>query len=277
MTRSLTWIDAAGTATVLDGSAGILLQADPVGLEAPNPTNTIDEYAVFDGGVLANRRHPVRAIALGLYLEHATRVETVTSGLAQMLQGPGQLRWSDDVNTRTLRQVIYEAGLDGGGVSNLLEATRVVSLLALDPWWYGTAQSQILSVGAVTAFDDALAFDSVTAFDGGGTVAVPVLGDVESFPVFTITGPADTLVIGSGGFAWQLAAPLVAGDTMVIDHRPSSRGPRKNYGPVDWSLITENSRLWPLVNGLTAIISGATGTTGATAIVMAYEPRYLTP
>ena len=148
--RTMTWIDAQGVATVLDGSSGILLQANPVGLEAPNPTNTIDEYAVFDGGVLANRRHPVRSIALGLYLEHPTRVETVTAALAKMLQGPGELQWADDVHTRSLRQVIYEAGLQGSGDTTLLEATRVVSLLALDPFWYGPPQSQILAVGAAT-------------------------------------------------------------------------------------------------------------------------------
>lgn len=275
--RSMTWIDVDGVATVLDGSSGILLQANPVGLEAPNPTNTIDEYAVFDGGVLANRRRPVRSIALGLYLEHDTRIETVLGEAAAMLQGPGQLQWADDAHTRTLKQVIYEAGLDGSGETTLLEATRVVSLLALDPWWIGQAASVTLTVGAVTAFDAALAFDSVTAFDGGGTAAVPVEGDAATWPVFTITGPATTLVVGSGGFAWQLSSPLAAGDTLVIDHRPSSRGPRLNDAPVDWSLITESSRLWPLDHGLTAIVTGATGTTAATLIVMAYDSRWLTP
>ena len=64
---------------------------------------------------------------------------------------------------------------------------------------------------------------------------------------------------------------------MVIDHRPSSRGPRKNGGVVDWSLITEDSRLFPLAQGTTAIGTGATGMTGATKIVMAFDGRYLTP
>lgn len=275
--RTMTWTDVDGNATVLDGSAGIILRDEPIGLEAPNPSDTIDALVAFDGGVLTNRRRPVRSIALGLFLEHATRVETVVAQLAVMLQGPGTLRWADDVNTRTLRQVIYEGGLDGSGVVTPFERSMVVSLIALDPWWYGTAVSQILSTGAVTAFDAAIAFSSVTPFDGGGSMAVTVTGDAEAYPVFTITGPATTLTVGSGGFAWQIASALGASDTLVVDHRPTSRGPRMNGGAVDWSLLTESSRLWPLAQGLTAIITGATGTTGATRVLMAWEPRYLTP
>lgn len=276
--RSMTWIDSNGVAVVLDGSAGILLQANPVGLEAPNPTNTIDEYAVFDGGVLANRRRPVRSIALGLYLEHATRVETVTAALAKMLQGPGQLRWSDAVNTRTLRQVIYEAGIDGSGDTNRWQRSLVVSLIALDPWWYGTAASATLPTAAPTLFDAALLFDSPsTPFDGGGSMAVNVFGDADAYPVFTVTGPATTVTVSSGGFAWQIAAPLVAGDVLIVDHRPSSRGPRLNGGAVNWSLLTQASRLFPLAPGTTPIITGATGTTAATTITLSYEPRFLTP
>lgn len=275
--RSLTWTDANGAATVLDGSAGIIALANPVGLTAPNPVNTVDDFVNFDGGVLVNRSRPVRKVALGLYLEDDTRVDTIVSQVATMLQGPGTLTWTD-INTRTLRQVVYEGGLDGSGDGNLLQRALVVSLVALDPWWYGPAASQILSTSAVSTFDAAISFDSVTPFDGGGTVAVPVSGDAEAYPVFTVTGPATTLTVGSGGYAWSIASALVSStDVLVVDHRPSSRGPRKNGGPVDWSLLTESSRLWPLAQGLTAVITGATGTSGSTSVVMSYEPRFLTP
>lgn len=275
--RSMVWTDVDGLATVLDGSTGILLQNDPLGLGAPNPSNTIDDYVAFDGGVLVNRRRSVRQIALKLAVEHATRVETVEGALAQMLQGPGTLTWTDDVNTRTLRDVIYDTGIDGSGIGNLLERSLVVSLLALDPWWYGPPQSASLSVVAATAFDAAIPFDSVTPFDGGGSTAVTVVGDVSAWPVFTVIGPVSTLTVGSGGATWQISSPLTSSDTLVVDHRPGSRGPSKNGGNVDWSLLTESSRLFPLAKGLTAVISGATGTSAATALVMAYSGRFLTP
>lgn len=278
MARVMTWTAANGTATVIsDGSAGITLRADPIGLEAPNPSNNVDDYIAFDGGVLVNRRRPVRSVALGLYLEHATRVETVVAQVASMLQGPGELEWADGVNTRSLRQVIYEGGLDGSGDVNLLQRSMVVSLLALDPWWYGPADSTALSVASPTAFDAAISFDAVIPFDGGASSPVTVTGDTDAYPVITVTGPATTLTVGSGGLDWSINVALIAGDVLVVDHRPGSRGPRKNGGLVDWSLLTQASRLFTLAPGVTSVISGSTGSSGATTITLEYEPRFLTP
>lgn len=274
----LTWTAADGSVTVLDGSTGIWWRKGPIGLQAPGPSNTIDDYASFDGGVLVNRRRSVRAFVLPIYLRHATRVQTLMSQLATMLQGPGKLQYSDGTDTRELRQVIYEAGIDGSGTANKLQRLLAVSLVALDPWWYGPPASQVLSTATSTAFDAAISFDSALPFDGGGAIAVVVAGDVEAYPVFTVIGPATTLVVTSGGFAWSIASPLGASDTLVVDHRPSSRGPRKNGGAVNWSLLSESSRLFPLQQGpATTVITGATGTTGATQLIMSYEPRYLTP
>lgn len=279
MTRSMTWIAADGTETnISDGSAGITLLADPVGLEAANPSNTIDEYSAFDGGVIVHRRKPVRQIALPLYLEHATRVETLIAQVASMLQGPGQLRWTDGLQTRTLKQVIYEGGFDGSGIFTLRERVAVASMLALDPWWYGPAASQVIPFASPTGFNAALAFSSLFPFDGGGSTAVAVDGDGDAWPVFTITGPETTLVVSSGGISWQLSAALAAGHTLVVDHRPGSRGPSLDGAPIDWSLLTEASRLFPLAaSGSTAVITGATGTTANSQVLMAFEPRYLTP
>lgn len=277
MTRTMTWTDANGTSTVFDGSAGITLRDQPLGLEAPNPANVTDEYLTFDGAVLVGRRRPARRIALDLFLQHATRVQTVLADLASMLQGPGELEWSDDVNTRTLRQVIYEAGIDGSGFTTLVEAERVVSLLALDPWWYAAAESVVLSTAAETAFSAAIAFDAALPFDGGNATSVDVAGDGDVFPVITVTGPATTLVVSYGGLTWSIAAPLVAGDVLVVDHRPGSRGPSLNGAAVNWSLLTSASRLFAVQKGAASITSGGGGFTVESTITMVYEPRWLTP
>lgn len=273
----LTWTAADGTVTVLDGSAGIWWRKGPIGLQAPDPTNTIDDYTSFDGGVLVNRRRSVRALILPIYLIHATRVQTVMSKLAAMLQGPGTLQYADGTDTRMLKQVIYEAGIDGSGIANKLQRMLAVSMIALDPWWYGPANSQALSTGAVTAFDAAISFDAAIPFDGGVGAGVTVLGDAEAYPVITVIGPATTLTVSANGLSWSIAVALLSTDTLVVDHRPGSRGPRLNGGAVDWSLLTEASRLWTLPAGSTSVVSGIVGGTGATSIIMAWEPRYLTP
>ena len=273
----MTWTGADGVPLLLDGSTGVTLRERPLGLEVPHPANTVDQRLAFDGGVLVGRRRPPRPLALDLFFKHATRVETLLAEVAASLQGPGTLEWADDVNTRTLREVIYEAGLDGSGFGNAVEAERVVSLLALDPWWYGPAVSVPLSTSAETAFSAAVAFDAVIPFDGGNATSVTIAGDGEVFPVITVTGPATTLSVAYGGLTWAIAAALGASDVLVVDSRPGSRGPSLNGGAVNWSLLTAPSRLWAVVAGDVSIVSGATGATGATTITMVYEPRWLTP
>jgi len=277
MTKVLTWTGANGTATVLDGSAGIRALHAPIGLESASPQNTIDDYVAFDGAVLTNRRRSTRSVAVKLHLTHATRVETVVAQVAAMFQGPGTLQWADGVNTRTLKQVVYEAGIDGSGDVTPTMRVVVVSLIALDPWWYGPTESQGLSSGTSTTFDASIAFDAFMPFDGGGSGSSVVTGDTGAYPVVTVTGPATTLTVGAGGLFWSIASPLLAGDVLVVDHRPGSRGPVLNGGVVDWSLLSEASRLWLLPQGTVSVISGTTGSSGSTSITLTWQTRWLTP
>lgn len=276
--RTMTWTDVDGLATPLDGSAGVILMADPVGLDVAPPTNTIDDYLGFDGGALINRRQGPRSIALGIYVEHATRVETMVETIADMFQGPGTLQWTDETGSKTLRQVIYEAGIDGSGTRNFRQGAMVVSLVALDPWWYGDAVSVPLSFAGTTAFSAAIAFDAAIPFDGGNSATVVVTGSKHStaFPVITVTGPG-TVTVSLGSLGWTNTTALGASDVLVVDSRPGSRGPRLNGGSTDWSLITPGSRLFTLAQGSNSIVVGASGTTGATTVVMQYEPRSRTP
>lgn len=276
MTRVMTWIDSTGTRTPFDGSQGILLMNAPVGVEAPNPANVVDA-AIFDGGVLVSRRKPARDLALGLFVEHPTRAMTPLGYLARILQGPGQLEWADEVNIRTLKNVIYEAGIDGSGEVQNVEARSVVaSLIALDPYWYGAQTSVPMTISGTTPFDAALAFDSITAFDGGGTATIAIAGDVDAWPVFTIRGPATQVVMTSGAQTWATALPIGGADTLVVDHRPESRGPSLNGNPINWALLTEASRLFPLQVGTVSVLLSVTGASGATSITVAWSPRYLT-
>lgn len=279
MTRVMTWRDSTGAATVFDGSAGIFIYGKPLGLEAPTPVNTVEDYIAFDGAALTNRRRNVRPMALPIMLEHATRVETVTATLASIItKGAGQLQIADGTNTRYLKNVIYESGINGAGdVSVELHRTLVLSLIALDPWWYDPAVPVALPIGAATAFDAAVAFDAVLPFDGGASVSTVVVGDTDAFPVITVNGPATSITVGAGGLDWTTAVALGASDVLVVDTRPGSRGPRLNGGAVNWALLTAASRLWTLPVGTTSVIVGVAGSTGATSATLSYEPRWSTP
>ena len=100
-----------------------------------------------------------------------------------------------------------------------------LSLLALDPWWYGQTQSAAIGIASPTAFDAAIPFDDAIPFDGGAATVVTVDGDEAAFPVFSVVGPFTTLAVSDGTSTWELAAALGSGETLLIDSRPASRGP----------------------------------------------------
>lgn len=279
MTFTLTWIDAAGASTALTQANGLIVTRGAIGLGAPAPQNVLDSYISSDGATLVNRRRDAQQVVLPLLIQHASNAQVLVRQVARMFQGPGQLTYSDGTNTRTLRNVIYNVGLGGDTSAQPSRLWRRVNvgLLALDPWWYGPSVSQSLTAGTTTAWDAAVTFNAAIPWDGGGSTSVVVDGDADVSPVVTITGPATTLTTTQGGIGWALATPLIAGDILVVDSRPGSRGPRLNGGTTNWALLTQASRLWTLSPGTQSVFAGATGTTGATTISVAWEPRWLTP
>lgn len=282
MAMVLTWTSATGTVIAFNahGGIGYTMIRGALGLDAPPTQNTVDPYITFDGSALISRRRNARSVALPLLIKHATRAQTLVSALASALAAGGTLQYADGTVTYTLRNVIYDGGMQGDQreVASPLWRKVVIDLLALDPWWYGASTSTTIGTGGTTAFSAAISFDAAVPFDGGNTTSVSITGDAEAYPVITAVGPYTTLTVGDAfGLSWSIAAALSASDTLIVDHRPGSRGPRLNGGAVDWSLLTAASRLWTLPAGSTSVVGSASGTTGASSVSMAWEPRHLTP
>lgn len=283
MTITITCTTATGTTVELnDEASGCKVLKGAVGLDAPAVSNNISQYLSSDGGVLVKMRRRVRPIVLPLMLSHPTRVQTKVAEIASALVGPSTITFSDGAVTRSLLNVIYEAGLEGersnamsGGVT---WRKFPVSLLALDPWWYGQSASVQLTFAAAVGFNAAIAFSGVTGFNGSDANPVTIAGDATAFPTTTIVGPFTTLQVGvAGGQTFTLASALAAGNTIIVDTSPGNRGPRLNAGAIDWSLLTPASRLWELPIGSSVLNAAATGTTGASIVEVAWRERWLTP
>lgn len=283
MTITVTCTTANGSIVQLnDELSGCKVLKGAAGLDAPAVSNNISQYLSSDGGVLVKSRRPHRAFILPLMLTHPTRVQTKVGEIASALMaGPSTITFSDGVNTRELHNVIYEAGLEGDWAKDRSLPTWrkfAVSLLALDPWWYGASSSVSLTFAAAVGFDAAISFDAAVGFDGSDANPVMVAGDATAFPMITITGPFTTLLVGiAGGQTFQLSAALAAGSTIVVDAAPGNRGPRLNAGAIDWSLLTAASRLWELPVGASVLNAAATGTTGASLVEVSWRERWLTP
>ncbi len=284
MSYSLTWIEADGTSTALTEANGVDVRTGAVGLDVPPVDLRTSPRMSADGSTLVRRRRPARQVALPIYFEHASRVRSVIGQAAAFFQGPGTLRYADDVNVRDLLDVYYDGGLAGDdsmerGVGGKWRFA-VVSLRALDPWWYGQTETVAVAyTGSEIPFDDAsTTFDAAAPFNGGPSTGVTVNGDAEAFPVVTIDGPFTTCQVGlAGGQTFALDAALADGDTITVDTRPGSRGPRRNNGAVDWSLLTAVSRLWTLPVGSSVLYVSATGDGGNSNVELSYRERWLTP
>lgn len=282
MTVSLTWTAPNGVATeLMDPANGIDVMRSPLGLDAPS-VDLIEEGAISsDGSVLLARRYTPRMVALPLLVQSA-RVRDLTGDLIRAFVGPGELTWNDGSVYRTLRKVHYSGGLDSVEIINGTESTLVTTVLrALDPFWYGGEETYPLNIGESIEFDDAaVAFDDAAIlFDGGdSTPSFVVGGDADAFPRFAITGAFTELAVGiAGGLQWELVAPLASGDVITIDANPGSRGPALNGGSIDWSLLTPESRLFSLPpQATTTLFVAAGGVDGSSAVVLSFEPRYLT-
>lgn len=278
---TLTWIDTNGTSHVLDATTGFRFLTGGLGLDVPpNELNTA-AYLSSDGSVLVKRRRGHRRVALPMYINTGGPVSTAVGQAAAFFQGPGTLRYTG-INTRDLTNVIYEAGMEGDWSDQVAvnETWRklVVSLLALDPWWYGASTSSALTFAAAVAFDAAITFNNAIGFDGSDANPVNIAGDTTAYPITTIVGPFTTLQVGiAGGQTFQLSAALAAGSTIIVDTNPGNRGPRLNAGAIDWSLLTPTSRLWELAVGSNVLNAAATGTTGASMVEVAWRERWLTP
>lgn len=249
-------------------------------------------YLSSDGSALISDRRPAAEMLVPLLITtdpEAGGARYVESVVASYLNfGPVTLRVDTGGRIRERLEVVYTGGLEGNESvgSSLSDDWRkvVLELTALDPWWYGDTINISLDFDDGVAFDSpGTAFDSSTTnFDGLASVSTGIPGDATAFPIVTLQGPFTTCYIGKtlSSERIELAGPLAEGDTITVDSRPGSRGPRLNNGPVDWSLLTSESRLLriePSAGPFVRLYAAATGTDVSSVAEVSYRQRWLTP
>lgn len=275
----LTWIGADGIPVPLNLDNGAKVLRGVIGIDAPTPSLTLEQRLSADGAVLLGRRYAERRVVLPLYIrDNAGRGRTVVRQLANTFTGPGVLRYTDSDGSKDLTNVIYEGGLGGGGDVEFADSRKVVvSLIALDPWWYGPEAT--VSVGTdSTMYDADLPYDVDLPYSGGSAATLFVDGDHPITPKITLWGPFDFVTVTiPGGDMIEPVGGVAAGDVLVIDSHPDSRGPSLNGGPINWTLLTPESRLFTVEPGSPTVVVSAGGVTGTSAVELSWRPRSRTP
>lgn len=295
---SLTFVSNNGTTWPFDGSTGVTMTAGDEGIFDIPVDLAIDQRVGADGGTLVQARRAPRTVVLNLMIENASSVLPTWGSLMRAFAAGGSLVHTGVNGTRRLRQVnlsVPGRGRTGYDLNYRPVDVFSVVLVALDPWWYGDAESTSRINLAVnpTQFDDATVLfdDALTPFNGGTSITLLVEGDAPASPWIVIdayyyTGnqSVDSVVVGNGTVDWEMIRPLV-GRVFEVNTFPGLRGPHLGsmftphdpVNPVDWSWLSERSRLFDLPVGSTVVTFGAVNPSANVTIRFGWESRWLTP
>lgn len=243
------------------------------------PLTTLEAQRI--GGVLIKSIYRQEKRPLDLpFLFKASDLSTLQDNVRTVLdvlsQGEGVLTFiKDDATERELRSCFYKYGMGEKNWRSAMET--VISFDALDPYWYDPTEVEEAFTGAVPTgtffpfFPLVLSPSSVLAEK---TVTNP---GVESWPIWTITGPATgvTLFNVTSDRTLALSLTMAAGETLVIDTRPLYKTVELN-GANGWTYVSPyDPDLWPLAAGDNLIQVVMANTDAGSSAMLEYNPRYI--
>lgn len=175
----------------------------------------------------------------------------------------------------------YDSGMElVEGLDLLGNVQRAgVVFTATDPFWYDTApMTSTFTTGAQPNFlgnpflPVKLASDTVL-----GQQTVVNDGDVETWPVWTVNGPATSITLSNVTTGETLSLPitLTASQSVIINTRPFQKTVRRNDGTNLYGSLGAGSSLWSLREGATVINAQVAGSSVDTFVTLVFARRWL--
>jgi hypothetical protein len=246
-----------------------------------------DQPAAILRGVRGAPR--VQTLPLVVHSRRFTTFRAVHQRLVRALNpltGDGRLTYLQPDGTERWLTCRYNDGAQGGEIqdpSGFWYRLWPVQFRAVDPWWSSAAPDPLVwGSGSSGGFFPILPVTLTSSNVLGSTTAV-VQGDVRTWGVWTITGPANgATILRNVTLDRQVELNLSGtyelepGDTAIVDMRP---GQQRIVGPDGsswWGARVGVPQMWHLDPGTTAIELSVAGATGATGVQFEYTPRWLT-
>lgn len=197
---------------------------------------------------------------------------------------PGILEVARPDGTARRIAVYYSSGWDGLGdtATGITWDSAVLTLWCEDPYWVDVVPQTVhRETGAQE--DYLVPYPTVSSSQVLGATTVMNPGDVDVWPVWTITGPASAITFTredtGEAFTLDMAAtvhgPLLTGETVTVSTDP----PRVRSG-TDENLMSglnwPEAVLWSLPPGDTPVTFQLDGAAGGSAVDLTFYPRYET-
>ncbi|MGW0599966.1 phage tail protein [Streptomyces sp. NPDC002776] len=289
---SVTYIDPAGTRWPMTDITGdwYTLAEGVSGLGAAPYKLTSDAHP-RGGERLRHVQPQARTIVWPLLVKGADHLKFTANWRAlaraftrTLREGPGLLEVARPDGTARRIAVHYSSGWDGRGqrASGITWDSAVVTLWCEDPYWVDL-QPQTVHRESGAQVDFLVPFPSVSSSQVLGATTVTNPGDVDVWPVWTITGPASAITFtrGDTGEAFTLTmaqtvhGPLLAGETVTVSTDPPRvrSGTGENLGTgLNWPAAV----LWSLPPGETPVTFQLGGAAAGSAVDLTFHPRYET-
>lgn len=310
---SISWIDSRNnevilTGNVVGGTAGIIVSPGIKGFDAPPYTLSIDELPAQDGAAFRSVRATARELFVPLFLWAPTRGQLVNLKrdlVSRLIPkfGKGILKVveTDDFGVLSARYIdcYYSSGMEGDeqDAGQFTYCNFGLILKAVNPWWYGnpiTAGYNLANITPVNFFTGKAkgVAGNFLPFSGlsnvwlatGAPQTITIAGDVETWPVWTITGKGGaqfTLSNLTTGKSLTLNYDFTAtGDTVTIDTRPGVKTAVNSANANVWQYFGPNPKLWEFLPGDNQVSFALTLAGGATSanisgnVSFTYRPRY---
>lgn len=155
------------------------------------------------------------------------------------------------------------------------------TFLALDPYYYDVSPtSQSFTIASIPSFFPFFPI-RLTASELAVDSSVNNTGDVETWPVWTITGPGSVIKLTNlttGKFISFPGGSLSSGQKLFIDTRPGIKSVLYDNGASAYSALSVDSSLWPLARGMNSIRLEMSGIDVAVSrLDLTYWRKYLSP
>ena len=249
----------------------------------PPITHADERVPLEPGSRLRQTNVHARTIDIPVLMKGTDRADFLTNMRSFLrkvdpTRGDSVIQYSAQGVTRLLT-VRYVGGLEGNYKNKqAMESWNkiVLSFKAFDPFWYATSSI----VNEYTTSDVATFFPFFPlTLNASQVIANPTIdneGDVETWPIWTITGPASdiNLVNSTTGKILTLTYTLGEAETIVIDTRPDAKTITLQDGTNLFEYLSVTSALWSLERGENDISLQMAGATADSAIELVYTPRY---